>query len=339
MSALSTGQQAPWFEDFEVGDDLSDVPSITLTEGHAAVHQAIFGDRLRLALDKTLSKAVTGDDRLLANPSLVCNMAIGQSTIPTQRVLGNLFYRGLRFHRPVFIGDTVTTRTKVVALRQNTIKPGRPASGMVGLEMHVTNQAEETVLLFWRCPMVPCRDKEADTGRQDDLSVMPDEIELSTLVDSLPAWNISTFARAGAANDWTPGVVIETEARDTVTAAPEVVRMTTNMAMTHTDSGRSVYGKRLVYGGHTISMAAAQLSRLMPELASILCWYRCDHTAPVFEEDILRSRITVSASHPCDIGRILDLSIEVLAERGPEAPEPGSDIKVLDWQLAVLAAS
>ena len=35
-------------------------------------------------------------------------------------------------------------------------------------------------------------------------------------------------------------------------------------------------------------------------------------------------------------GKILDLGIDVYAERGSEAPEPGSDIKVLDWQLAVL---
>lgn len=328
-------ETAPYFEDFEVGDDLSDVPAVTLTAGHAAVHQAVFGDRLHLALNAPLAARATGQDQLLANPSMVCNMAIGQSTIPTQRVLGNLFYRGLRFHRPVYVGDTLTTQTKVVALRQNTIKPGRPASGMVGLEMHVTNQHDETVLLFWRCPMVPCRDKEADTGRNDDLSIMPDDIDRGVLLDALPDWDLSGLPVLSDA--WQTGEVIDTEARDTVTAAPEVVRMTMNLAMTHTDAGRSVYGKRLVYGGHTISMAAAQLSRVMPALATMLCWYRCDHTAPVFEEDILRSRIKVNERQSCAIGTILDLGIEVLAERGPEAPEAGEDIKVLDWQLAVLA--
>ena len=28
----------PWFEDFNVGDDYSDVPAVTITEGHAAIH-------------------------------------------------------------------------------------------------------------------------------------------------------------------------------------------------------------------------------------------------------------------------------------------------------------
>lgn len=327
--------QVPWFEDFSVGDDLSAVPAVTITDGHAAAHQMVFGDRSRLSIDLPLCSRVTGSDRMLANPSLVCNLAIGQSTIPTQRVMGNLFYRGLRFHRPVYVGDTLTTTTKVVALRQNTIKPGRLASGMVGLEMHVVNQSGDTVLLFWRCPMVPCQSSEADTGHQDDLAVMPAEIEQGDLLASVPAWDLG--AMPPTPDLFHDGAVIPVEARDTVTSAPEIVRLTLNMAMTHTDAGRSVYGKRLVYGGHTISMAAAQLSRVLPSLATILCWYQCDHTAPVFEQDILGSVITVHESLPVEGGRVLKLGIEVYAERGDQAPEPGTDIKVLDWQLAVLA--
>ena len=324
---------APWFEEFSVGDDLSDVPSVTITEGYAAIHQSVFADRSRLPIDLPLCQKVTGEKPMLVNSSLVSNIAIGQSTIPTQRVLGNLFYRGLRFHRPVFIGDTLTTATKVVALRQNAIKEGRPSSGMVGLEMHVANQHDETVLLFWRCPMVPCENKNADTGHKDDLSIMPEEISIQEVISGVPEWNLSLLPACGA---FEPGQRVEVEARDTVTSAPEIVRMTLNLAMTHTDAGRSVYGKRLVYGGHTISVAAAQLTRMLPGLASILCWYQCDHTAPVFEQDILRSVVTVKNVHEVAKGRVLDLGIEVMAERGDQSPEGGSEIKVLDWQLAVL---
>lgn len=326
--------EVPWFEEFSVGDDLSDVPSVTLTEGYAAAHQMVFADRCRLPLSAPLTEAVTGSAGLLANSALVCNIAIGQSTIPTQRVLGNLFYRGLRFHRPVFLGDTLTTNTRIIALRQNTPKPGRAASGMVGLEMHVVNQRGETVLLFWRCPMVPCKDKNADTGHQDDLSVMPEDISDADLISSVPEWDLSHLPATPAS--FSVGSVVKVEARDTVTSAPEMVRMTLNLAMTHTDAGRSVYGKRLVYGGHTISIAAAQLSRVLPSLALILCWYRCDHVAPVFEEDILHSVITVDGEIESPVGKILKLTLEVFAERGENAPESGKDIKVLDWHLAVL---
>ena len=71
-----------------------------------------------------------------------------------------------------------------------------------------------------------------------------------------------------------PGEVIDVEARDTVTMAPELVRLSLNMAMTHTDVSRSVYDKRLVYGGHTISMAASQLARILPSLAMIVYLWR-----------------------------------------------------------------
>lgn len=330
---------APWFEDFKVGDEFNDVPSVTITEGYAAIHQSVFGDRSRLTVDQPLCKQVTGSDRLLVNPALVCNIAIGQSTIPSQRVMGNLFYRGLRFHRQVFIGDTLTTRTKVIALRQNTIKPGRAASGMVALEIHVANQRDETVMLFWRCPMVPCRDAEADTGHQDDFSVMPEAIDDDELVTAMPKWDLEPMANAIAPVDYQQQQIIPVEARDSVTSAPEIVRLTLNMAMTHTDAARSVYGKRLVYGGHTISTAAAQLSRAMPDLVTILAWYKCDHLAPVFEQDILESVITIEeVFNPIQgpQGRMAKLKIEVFADRGIEAPKPDKKVAVLDWRLAVL---
>ncbi len=332
---------APFFEDFSVGDDFSDVPSITITHGHSAIHQALFADRSPLFLSAVLGEKATGSDRMLVNPSLVANIAIGQSTIPSQRVMGNLFYRGLHFKRPVFVGDTLTTMTKVVALRQNRVKEGRAATGMVALEMHVVNQAQETVLLFWRCPMIPCRDPLANTGLADNFDLMPEDIDDAQLLSAIPQWDFQEIRKSLGGRhfaDYKAGERIDVEARDTITLAPELVRMTLNLAMTHTDATRSTYGKRLVYGGHTISMAAAQITRALPNLLSILAWYRCDHTAPVFELDILRTRVNIETLVPSLDCGIVKLHVEVFVDRGPEAPEGGTDIKVLDWQLAALLA-
>jgi hypothetical protein len=49
----------PWFEDFHLGLEF-DAPAVTLTAGHAALHQALFGDRMRLPLDHATSARVTG---------------------------------------------------------------------------------------------------------------------------------------------------------------------------------------------------------------------------------------------------------------------------------------
>ncbi|MFT5100229.1 MAG: 2-methylfumaryl-CoA hydratase [Patiriisocius sp.] len=330
----------PWFEDFSVGDDFSNVPAVTITEGFTAVHQAIFGDRLRLPLNHVLNESVTGSKRALVNPSLVCNLAIGQSTVPSQRVLGNLFYRGLLLRQPVFVGDTLTTTTKVVALKQNKIKEGRPASGMVALEIHTTNQHGETVVLFWRCPMIPCQDPSANTGHADDFDVMPSEISQQDLLAAIPKWDFAPLFSTPVSSEiqLNLGERVEVEARDTVCLAPELVRLTQNLAMTHTDAERSVYGRRLVYGGHTISMAASLLSRAIPNLVTLLGWYHCDHTAPVFEQDILQVSFAVLEQTPIERASLLKLHVEVLATRGQNAPTNDTNIKVLDWNLAVLTA-
>lgn len=330
--------KVPYFEDFFVGQDFSDVPSVTVTEGLAAWHQSLFGDRNRLTLDQPLCQAVTNEPRMLVNPALVCNLAIGQSTIPSQRVLGNLFYRGLQLMAPVFIHDTLTTRTQVVGLKQNTIKPGRAASGMVALEIQVENQKEETVLHFWRCPMIPCLDPDADTGHDDDFGIMPEEISDEQLRAHVPNWNFAAYrARYPSASE--PLAVEQTlavDAADTVTSAPELVRMTLNLAMTHTDATRSVYGKRLVYGGHTIAIASKQLAMGLPHILQILAWYRCDHVGPVFEGDILSSRIKLNDILKVNDATVAKLVVEVHAKRGPEAPSEIADAKVLHWSLVVL---
>src|SRR6185312_9447149 len=49
--------------------------SMTLSQGAAGAHQAIIGDRLRLALDSQLTYAVTGAASALAHPALVCDVA------------------------------------------------------------------------------------------------------------------------------------------------------------------------------------------------------------------------------------------------------------------------
>lgn len=338
MGAERIEIRGPWFEELKVGQVFADAPAVTLTSGHAVLHEAVFGDRLRLPLDAELSRAVTGRDRALANPNLVCNIAIGQTTGPSRRVIGNLFYRGLVLQRPVFLGDTLVTTTKVVALRQNRPKPGREASGMAVFEVHVENQRGETVLHFWRCPMLPCRDPHADTGHADDFNTIPADLDMARVKAAVPPdWRLDVLRErlAGVHFAEVPdGATYVVEGRDTVTCAPEIARMTLNLAFAHTDAAASPYGRRLVYGGHTISMAAAQITRALPNLVTLVAWRSCDHTAPVFEGDALRTEFRIDARHPLDrAGGLVDLHAVVRARRGEQAPEPGDDVPVLDWRV------
>jgi len=329
----------PWFEDFERGQRFADTPGLTLTTGHAAVHQAVAGDRLWLALDAALCRAVTGDERLLAHPNLVCDVAIGQSTGPTQRVRGNLFYRGLVLERPVFVGETLRTVTEVVGLKQNRRRPGVTATGLVALRIRTTDEDGQPLLDYWRCPMIPLRHPDTDTGHADDFDHIPKAIDPVRVARAVPTgWDLDPLREAAPGPhhaDLSPGTAFAVEAGETLTTSPELARLTLNSAIAHTDATGSSYGRRLVYGGHTIAIAAAHATRAIPALATIVAWQGCDHLAPVFEGDVLRTELGVEAVEPMDSGGgLVSLRASVSAVRGGE----GDAEPVLDWSFRALVA-
>ena len=60
MRSISLPDPGPFFDQLAHGQVFDRAPAVTLTDGLAASHQAIVGDRLRLPLDRHLSAAVTG---------------------------------------------------------------------------------------------------------------------------------------------------------------------------------------------------------------------------------------------------------------------------------------
>jgi acyl dehydratase len=337
---METGTRAriagPYFEDLHRGVAY-EAPAMTITAGHAAVHQAITGDRLLLALDSQLCAEVTGMDRALVHPNLVCDVAIGQSTEPTQRVVGNLFYRGMVLQLPVFCGDTLSTRTEIVALKQNRPKPGVAATGLAVLRIQTLNQRGDEVLDFFRCPMIPLRDGSVDTGHADGFDDIAADLDRRRVAAAVPSsWRYDALAARAADRDRIEaGTVYEIEGRDTVTAAPELARMTLNLAMTHRDAGAGARGRRLVYGGQTIAIAAAQTATALPGLATIVAWRSCEHSAPVYEGDILNTELTIVAVDPLDHSdaMLIDARAVVYADRGGG----GEPDQVLAWEFLGVA--
>lgn len=322
----------PHFDDLSVGQVFDSAPSMTLTAGLAATHQAIVGDRLRLALDGELCGAVVGAAAPLAHPALVCDVAIGQSTLATQRVRANLFYRGLVFHRFPVLGDTLFTRTEVVGLRQNAAKPGRAPTGLAALRMTTIDGVGRLVLDFYRCAMLPCSDESVETGHRDDLSAVGVD-GAAGVVDPTTDWNATAYRARVPGPHFDPalaGTVLRSTA-DVVSSAPELARLTLNIAATHHDSRAG--GRRLVYGGHTIGLALAQASRLLPNLVTVLGWQSCDHTGPVQENDTLYSELSVEGVDPRPDGQggVLRLRSLVYA-----ADPAGADRQVLDWRFSAL---
>lgn len=335
MSAVVPGAGAmmggggPFFEDLQLGDTVRSAPALTLTVGHAAVHQAIVGDRLRLPLDAALSRRVLGADAPLAHPALVCDVSIGQSTVLTQRVVANLFYRGLVLRRAPVLGDTLHTTTTVTALKQNARREGRAATGLAALHIVTVDQSDRPVLDYHRCAMLPLRDPDSDTGHSGDLDAISSVLDPAALRGATAGWALDEL-RADAdgpfAADLRAGTTWTGIGGSVVSSAPELARLSLNIATAHHDATAS--GRRLVYGGHTIGIAAAHVCLALPALATIVAWERCDHLAPVFEGDTLFTDVTLEEVEPLKDGALVHLRARVRAERAGEEPSDA-----LDWRL------
>jgi acyl dehydratase len=321
--------RGPWFEELHVGQVFDTAPAVTLTEGQAAVHQSIVGDRLRLPLSQPLATQVVGNGPI-APPGLVWNVAIGQSTVVTQHVRANLFYRGLVLRRSPLIGDTLSTRTEVVALKQNKVRPDRPATGLAALRITTLDQADRPVLDFWRCAMIPLGEPAAVTGHDDDLGAVGRTVTDADLRATVAGWSLPAATRPAMA----AGQRYRVTGRDVVSSAPELARLSLNVAAVHHDAQRAG-GRRLVYGGHTIGVALGQATRALPGLLTVVAWHSCDHLDPVHEGDLLASTLDVERVDDLpDGGRLLHLRSLVTAE----PTDGGTAVPVLDWRFVAVAA-
>lgn len=332
MDSATQEVGGPFFDDLRVGQIFEEAPSLTLTDGLAAQHRAIVGDRFRLPMDNELSKRVLGGP--VAHPALVWDVANGQSTLVTQRVIANLFYRGFVFRRFPQIGDTLHTTTEVVGMKQNRPRPGRSATGLAALRIKTNDQNGRPVLDYWRCAMLPLRDAAGVTSHDSDLEKIPSTIEAEALRAPIDGWNLGMFRAAVKGRhfaDLPPAVTWKVTGGDVVSSAPELARLTLNIAMAHHDESVSAAG-RLVYGGHTIGLAAAQAARAL-NLVTIVAWHGCDHLGPVREGDTLRSTIELERVEPlANGGGLVHLRSRVVAD-SKEAPR-----EVLDWRFVGVMA-
>ena len=199
--------------------------------------------------------------------------------------------------------------------------------------MTTIDQIGRLVLDFHRCAMLPLSSGAAPTGHDDDLS------QIGTAPVAVPdptdSWSAAAFHErvpgAGFNQDMV-GTVLR-GGRD-VSSAPELARLTLNIAAVHHDE--TVGGGRLVYGGHTIGLALSQATRLLPNLVTVLGWQSCDHTGPVAEGDTLHSELHIESADtlPADRGAVLTLRSVVFAV--DEHAEDPRGRPVLDWRFTAL---
>ena len=318
--------ESPYYEDLSVGQVLPRQPSVVIDEGMAALYQSMVGERLPMVMDPAVCAAVTGQPGRLVSAALVMHLSVGHSTTLTRRVIANLFYRDLRFERPVFVGQSLATTVTIAALSDSRPRPGRPHRGKALVDI-VTTADSEPAVTYQRAPLLPQAGDE-QPGHDDDFGTTP-PLDLSSYVELVPAhWD---FAPLGPGTAWQLGTTVADPARDVVDNALALVRLTNNLAMVHRDAAESPYPQRLLYGGHVVGLAQASLSRVLPGMATVVGWHGCDHTGPAFEGDQVSFRHTLLDIAPAGSGRVFAVQVEGFAHRSGE-PE-----HILDWTVIAAA--
>lgn len=134
-------EQTTYFEDYEIGSSRL-TSGRTITETDFIVHAGHTGDFFPHHMDAEYMKTTPFGQRI-AHGTLVFSVGIGLTASIINPVAFSYGYDRLRFIKPVFIGDTIRTRTTITAKEDD---PKRPASGRVIERCEVINQRGEVVL-------------------------------------------------------------------------------------------------------------------------------------------------------------------------------------------------
>lgn len=324
MSTSQVFSLPPYAEELRIGVPLEPAPDITIDEGLAAQYLAISGDQLRPTLSAPLSLEITGHTSRLVNPGLVIALSIGQSTVATGRVIANLRYDNLSLVRQLHLGETV--RTVVTPTAAEWTRSGRDRAKVL-LSMVLTTSEGEPVATYQRLALLPVAN-----AKQLVLNPIP-EPALAAPLEDFARFIPAEWSSAGGRQ---PRSLLIGEAwidplADTVSSALELVRLTQNRAAAHRDFRAGLDGRRLVYGGHTVALAQASLSRFSSDLVTILAWRSCSHLLPVFEGDLLTFETTVDAVAHAEPFRLVDATVRAFVHRVPSPPAA-----VLEWHPVLL---
>lgn len=256
MTKSSSGN---FFEDFRLGHEFVHAVPRTITTGDVALYSALYGMRFPIQSSDAFARSV-GLARAPVDALLLFHVVFGK-TVPdvSLNAVANLGYADCRMLRPAWPGDSFTARSTVIGLRENA--NGR--TGIVYVRSTGWNQHGEEVLSYVRWVMVAKRDAAAGAPRAV-VPDLPEAVPASALTvpegldlrsyDRALAGSVHGFDdyRVGERIDHVDGMTIEEAEHQIAT------RLYQNTAKGHFDDRlqrSSRFGRRIVYGGHVISLA------------------------------------------------------------------------------------
>jgi 2-methylfumaryl-CoA hydratase len=278
-----------FLEDFRVGQKLVHATPRTLTSGDAALYTALYGSRFALSSADSFARAL-GYKQSPLDDLLVFHTVFGK-TVPdiSLNAVANLGYAEGRFLKPVYPGTTLSAVSEVIGLKENSNKQ----TGVVHVRTEGFDDAGEKVLSYVRWVMVRKRDAAASIAEHAPPklaeAVAPGELCVAegarfTNFDCAASGSTHLWEdyEAGEKIDHVDGITVE-EAEHMM-----ATRLYQNTARVHFDqfaAGKSRFGKRLIYGGHVISLARALSFNGLANAGSLAAINAGRHVNPLFAGD------------------------------------------------------
>ena len=262
MSPAPKTSPGNFFEDFRLGQQIRHATPRTVTLGDVALYNGLFGARFAVQSSDAFAKKV-GYPRAPLDDVLVFHVVFGK-TVPdiSLNAVANLGYADCRFLKPVFPGATLNAVSEVIGLRENSNKK----TGIVYVRSRGSNENGETVLDYVRWVMVRKRD-EASAAPDEKVPELPKSVEPAKLGGACPRIDVPAYDNVLAGSpyrfgDYKVGEKIDHVEGITVEEAEHQIatRLYQNTARIHFNQfteSKGRFGRRLVYGGHAISLARA----------------------------------------------------------------------------------
>jgi 2-methylfumaryl-CoA hydratase len=290
VSTTSKTNPGRFFEDFAVGQVIEHATPRTVTEGDRALYGSIYPTRFAVPSSAEFARSV-GLDPHPVEDLVAFHVAFGK-TVPdvSLNAVANLGYAECRFHRPVVPGDTLSTRSEVIGLKQNS--NGR--SGVVWVRSTASNHRGETVLDWARWVMVHKRDTDAPAPGTVLPELAPAVAAADLVVPPGLSFSAYDFAAAGEPHrlgDYEVGERIDHVDGVTLTDAEHMMatRLWQNTAKVHFNTEARPDGRRLVYGGHVISLARALSFNGLANAQLVAAINAGSHVAPAFAGDTVHA--------------------------------------------------
>ena len=333
MSKTNPGN---FFEDFRVGQVIEHATPRTVTNGDRALYTALYPTRFALPSSDEFA-AACGLSPAPVEELIGFHVAFGK-TVPdiSLNAVANLGYAECRFHQPVRPGDTLRASSEVIGVKQNS----NGKTGVVYVRSTATNQRGETAIDWARWVMV----RKADVDAPAPETVVPDLADAVAPEDLIvPAGLDFTgydFAAAGEPHrfgDYEVGEKIDHVDGVTLTDAEHMLatRLWQNTAKVHFNTEARDDGRRLIYGGHIISLARALQYNGLANAAMVAAINAGAHTAPAFAGDTVYAWSEVLDKAETSAPGVGALRVRLVATKGRDESMTlrGDDGKYADGVL------